>query len=160
MVVDDKWAARRKKLVKIDKAAKSRHERAKAAFHSPVTYEKLQIALEQEGRLAHAIGGKDLPDNEPFDVLRDVKDIGVTHAIEVKTIVDGKNDKITMHPDSLRRKKKFIEEHRAVAHTVVIDKRGDTPKYYWRSGVGSFRLKSMQPVSLEDLQAMFSGEVE
>jgi len=81
--------------------------------------------------------------NAPFDVT-----VG-NHVIEVKTIVHGVNDKITMHPESLARKVAFAEKNGVLPHTVVVDNR--TSKIYYKEGVGSFRLSSMREVPLTSL---------
>jgi DNA-binding Lrp family transcriptional regulator len=70
--------------------------------------------------------------------------------------VNGKNEKITMSKTALGRK---IAEQRAdgiKAYTVVVDRRtgGLTGKatYYVKEGLGSFRLGSMEKISLSDLR--------
>ena len=71
-------------------------------------------------------------------------------AYEIKTIVTGSNDKITMHPDSLARKQDYLASNNLTGHTVVFDDRNNN--IYYKQGVGSFRLSSMQEVSLSDLR--------
>jgi hypothetical protein len=93
-------------------------------------------ADDNEAKLAVLIGGKRTADNEPFDIL-----FG-KNMIEVKTIVRGKNDKITVHPESLRRKMEEIKAKKGIAHTVVFDERNN--KVYYNEGVGSFRLGAME----------------
>jgi len=121
--------------------------------HLPATREVQMIGEANEGRLASVLKkGKGLPDNEAFDVI-----VGTVkkpdHLIEVKTIVRGKNNKITMHPDSRRRKLAKAAEHPdAKVHTVVFDER--SKQIFYREGVGSFRLGGMKEVTLEDLKGI------
>jgi hypothetical protein len=94
----------------------------------------------------NAVGGVSSPNNKPFDVMtRDGK-----HAIEVKTLVDQKNDKITMSSRALGRKNAYAYKFGVSPHTVVLDMRGSKDgqpvAVYHKSGVGSFRIGSMTPV--------------
>jgi hypothetical protein len=123
--------------------SKDRRERALRS-HKPSTKEKQRIAEMNEKKVAKAIGGQHLEDNEPFDVL-----VG-TSGVEVKTIIAGKNNKITMHPSSRRRKLTEAKSKGLTAHTVVM--KGN--KVFYKQGVGSFRLNSMIEVSLSDLGEM------
>jgi hypothetical protein len=134
-----------------------KQQRAKASYKAS-TRRKQRLAEGQEPIIAKQIGAR-LPTESNFavDVILDLpgkREVG----IEVKTLVDQKNHKITMHPDSRRRKLAWKAERpgkRALV-TVIVDKR---PKrlysghpYYIRHGVGSFRLKNVQPVEkLSDL---------
>ena len=79
------------------------------------------------------------------------------HGIEVKTLLDNGNDKITMHPSSRRRKEAWARKRGRRIHTVITDDRdtfeGGTHaqqysghRMYYRRGVGAFRLKGMTPV--------------
>jgi hypothetical protein len=113
--------------------------------HRPQSKAKMKLALAQEMIVAEAINGRNLPDNEPFDV------IAGEYAVEVKTIVRGKNPKVTMHAESLARKLAYAKKNKLLAVTVAIDARGDVPHYYYKDGVGSFRLAGMARVSLRDL---------
>lgn len=113
--------------------------------------EKMDTALREEAVIARALRGKNLDDNEAFDVISG-KD-----AIEVKTIIDGKNPKITMRADALARKLDFAESNGYTAHTVVIDTRSGRPEYYYKEGVGSFRLGAMQRTSLGNLGRLIRG---
>jgi len=124
-------------------AGSGRAQRAKETY-VPATAEVQKQALENQNRLARHLGGDVTEDNHPFDVI-----VG-SHAIEVKTIVRGKNDKITMHPDSLRRKNSHSIRESLTPHTVVFDDRHG--HIYYSRGVGSFRLKSMQKVTLEEIR--------
>jgi hypothetical protein len=78
--------------------------------------------------------------------------------IEVKTLVNGKNEKITMSKDALGRK---LAEQRAdgiKAYTVVVDRRAGglsgRATYYYREGLGSFRLGSMTKTTLGELRGI------
>lgn len=122
-----------------------RAERARAAYVG-VTREKYQATKRNEERLARALGGKSTPDNQAFDVLKK------GHGVEVKTISEGKNDKITMHPESRARKLREARKLRVQTHTVVFDMRGGRTKIYYREGVGSYRLKHMELVTLMKLR--------
>jgi len=106
-----------------------------------MTKEKERKATANEESVAKAIGGKRTGDNDAFDCLTNT---GL--AVEVKTIIDGKNPKITMHPKSLRRKKKYIRKNKVRAFTVVVDERSGEKEFYVRKGVGSFRLVSMTKI--------------
>ena len=132
-----------------EEANRDRVERAKKS--QVVTGKKSQdIAERSEIVLAKALGIPKSGDNLAFDVRND--DV----AIEVKTLVNGKNEKITMGKTALGRK---LAEQRAEglkAYTVVVDRRqgGMTghATYYYREGLGSFRLGSMTKVSLGELK--------
>jgi hypothetical protein len=126
-----------------------RSARAKAT-HVRMDKEKRGKAAKHEASVAKAVNGRDLPDNEPFDVIRG------GHAIEVKAIIAGKNPKITVHPESHARKLKYARKHGMTSHMVAIDARSDTPKYYYKKGVGSYRLSSMKRVSLSELRGIFT----
>lgn len=121
-----------------------RAERARAT-HKTATAEVQRSAEANEAKVTKAISGQRTTDNEAFDVVKG------NHAVEVKTIVRGTNDKITMHPESLRRKKEVLESNGLTGHTVVIDDRPGGKSYY-APGVGSFRLSNMTPLaSLNEL---------
>src|SRR5262245_7615240 len=79
------------------KPGNARSERAKTT-HVPSTKAVRKVATASQTELAGHIKGQEIADNKPFDVV--YKDVG----IEVKTLVNQKNDKITMHPSSLARK--------------------------------------------------------
>lgn len=122
-----------KDLQKVKRATKT---------HKPSTSVKQRIALANEKKLAKGLkikGTKHQPDNEAFDVVIGSKG-KPKHCIEVKSIIDNKNDKITMHKDSLSRKVKEARRHKARMHTVVFDTRSN--KMYYANRCGSFRLSS------------------
>jgi hypothetical protein len=124
----------------VEAQAETKRARALASY-KPSTKAKRRVSEQSEADVAKAIRGKQLGDNEPADVTKG------KHAVEVKTIVDGNNDKITMHPESLARKMK----QKATWHTVVVDARGTGKSYYYKKGLGSFRIANMDKVSLKDL---------
>jgi HD superfamily phosphodiesterase len=116
----------------------------------------------EQARTAKLIRGTNIPGNAPFDVHRGV------HAIEVKTVMDNKNDKITMHPPSRRRKEAFAKDHKMMSHTVMIYVQGKTyegedgelyvrgqRKYYYKAGVGAYRRGGMKEVTIAELRGMF-----
>lgn len=111
----------------------------------------------QEGARAEADIQQSIPGSErtvkgaPFDVT-----VG-NHVIEVKTIVQGVNDKITMHPSSLARKVAFARKNHVESHTIVKDDR--TGQVFYKEGVGSFRLSSMREVSLSSLGQLVQRDV-
>jgi len=120
----------------------TRADRAKAS-HVTSTQAVQRQAEDNEPKVAAATKGKQSGDNDPFDV------IAGENAVEVKTIVRGKNDKITMHPPSLEKKMAFAGAAGLRTHTVVFDDR--VGKVYYKEGVGSFRLSSMQEVTIDQL---------
>ena len=132
--------------------AKEPSDRVKRAIASQVRtgQHEQAIADRSEEVLSRAIGVPRTRDNSAFDLRND--DVG----IEVKTLVNGKNEKITMSKTALGRK---IAEQRAdgiKTFTVVVDRRtgGLTGRatYYVRDGLGSFRLGAMKEISLADLK--------
>ena len=97
---------------------------------------------------------------------------GIEHGFEVKSLVDNKNNKITMHKSSLQRKKEWLAEkpNRRI-HTVIFDSRDtfnggagkDTysgRKTYYREGVGSFRLKKSFAMSMRKIKAKFKSKAK
>lgn len=124
--------------------------------HVPMTKEKLAAATDRERRVVQAIGGEHIGGTKPFDVVIKDKNGKMTHAIEVKTIF-GKNDKITMHKGSLKRKEAFARKHGLATHTIAIDARGKSDAYYHREGLGSFRLKGMSKSGKGELHGRVRG---
>ena len=89
--------------------------------------------------ITKAINGLATMDNSPFDVI-----VRGKFGIEVKTLVDQTNDKITMHPESLARKVASAKKLGLTStFTVAVDVRTGTPQIYYKSGLGSFRLSTM-----------------
>jgi len=119
-------------------------ERAQRAIktYKPATKAKQDLGDEMQKKVAEAMGGSPTADNLPFDVVKGK--VGV----EVKTLVDAGNDKITMHPESLERKIKFAKSNKlSKTYTVAVDAREHPPVIYFRQGLGSFRINSMNKVS-------------
>ena len=132
-------------------SARTRSERARVTFN-PATLEKQRLADRHEAQLARALKLDRTRDNDAFDLL------GHKAAVEVKTLIDQRNNKITMHPDSLARKLSYARKEKARPHTVVVDTRGGKTQYFHRAGVGSFRLETMTAVSLPELRRLISGK--
>ena len=92
--------------------------------------------------LSNAIGVPRTRDNSAFDLRND--EVG----IEIKTLVGGKNEKITMSKTALARKLAEQQAEGLKAYTVVVDRRArgmeGKATYYYREGLGSFRLSSMK----------------
>ena len=129
-------------------------ERVQRAMKSAVRtgQHEQAIADRSESVLSKAIGLPRTRDNSAFDLRND--EIG----IEVKTLVNGKNEKITMSKAALGRK---LAEQRADGirgYTVVVDRRSGgmegAAKYFFREGFGSFRLNSMTPTTLAGLKTL------
>lgn len=110
------------------------------ASYKPMSRERLHRGLAEEAKVAKAVGGENLPDNEPFDVI-----VG-NHALEVKTIIDGTTDRVIINKSSRLRKEKFARQTGKKIHTVAIDARRQPPSYYIREGVGAYSLSSMTRV--------------
>ena len=132
--------------------AKDRVERAKASAVRTGQHEQA-IADRSEAVLSQAIGVPRTPNNSAFDLEND--DVG----IEVKTLVNGKNEKITMSKAALGRKIGALDDRRG--YTVVVDRRSGgltgQATYYYREGFGSFRLGSMTKTTLTELRAVVRG---
>lgn len=125
---------------KPDKSALSR------ASYNKMDKAKLKVSLEQEKIVADSLGGVNLPDNEPFDVIHG------KHAVEVKTLVDGKQDKVTMRKECRERKEKWARKNGKSLHTVAADNRNPPTQYFYKKGVGSYRLTGMERITLSQLK--------
>lgn len=129
-------------------AKAKRVARAKATYR-PATRANQQRAYESERMVTGMVGGKNLPDNEPMDII--TTHAGAVHGVEVKTFIDQKNDKVTCHKESRERKERWAKANKATLHTVIIDRRNEHKDpairklysghrvYYYR-GVGSPRI--------------------
>ena len=125
-------------------------ERARKAF-VPATAQMQRLGINNEKRLAKIIKGKQLGDNEPFDVIILGAGKQRKHLVEVKTLIKSKADKITMRKESLARKiTKAKESPKAKIHTVVFDERMKKTKTFHKFGVGSFRLKNMTDIKSDE----------
>lgn len=137
---------------RLPKETRDRNKVALAkASHVPATAAKQRWAEGNERTVSSMLGGKGTDDNSPTDVTTTLD--GQKHGVEVKTLLEGKRDKITMHPDSLKRKETWGRRNKAELHTVVFDDRkafGTTGysghRIYYRRGVGSYHLKGMTKV--------------
>lgn len=123
---------------------RTRAQRASETY-KPSTAAKQRKAEANEIVVAKIVGGKGTDDNSPMDVTSKIG--SRVHGIEVKTLIDNVNNKITMHPASRERKEAWAKSNHATIHTVVVDDRSARRQIYYRRGVGSFRIKSMIPVS-------------
>lgn len=153
--------------VKKGKPVEYKSEKAvKAAGSAAVTDKSVQeYTKKNEYTVAKHLGGKADADNKAVDVEIKHKEDGKIHGVEVKTLVQGKNDKVTMHktpkPGELKsaidRKVDFQNAHGTTVHTVIDDHRarfkGGENKHlysgndlYYKRGTGSFNLSSMHPV--------------
>lgn len=142
--------------------------------YSPFTLDMRKTAINNEVKLRDALrvsGVKSVHqtgDNAPFDVW-----IGAdpakyysgasrkkpTALIEVKTIVTSTNNKITMRKAALERKReeiKKLSKKDTRVYTIVVDER--TGKYYIKDDIGSFRLATMDEVTLDELQVILGGK--
>lgn len=138
------------------------------ATYKPSSREKQLAAAKSEKKFAKAIGGERTTGNKPVDVVIEID--GVEHGFEVKTLVDNKNNKITMHPPSLERKRKWLtEKPNRQIHTVIYDERDrfqngvnrDTysgRRTYYRKGIGSFRIKRDFAMSIRKIVEKFKGQ--
>ncbi len=140
------------------RATQERSERAKRS-HKPSTKAKQRRGYAEQAFIAKITGGKDtLKASHPFDVLYGNAKEGKKKGgigVEVKTVLDNKNDKITMHPPSRRRKEAYAKKHGMETHTVMVDARGTNKKYYYKAGVGAYRMSAMERVTLKELKGMF-----
>jgi hypothetical protein len=144
-----------------------RNERAEraAASHKRSTAEKQRWAEGNESPIASLLGGSTTGDNMTMDIVVDHPEGPV--GVEVKTLLDNKNSKITMHPESRRRKEAWAEKTGGKLFTVVIDDRhafaeGKAPGHgraiYYREGVGAFQVKNMVRVDdMNDLRSKILG---
>lgn len=126
----------------------SRRSQLAKATHIPVTKEKRRQATKSEAKVAELVGGVFSGDNQPFDVTTP------THGIEVKTIFPGsKTPHITMHPESLARKLAAAKKNKLKPATIVIDQRHSQAQFYFKKGVGGFRLSAMEKLDPAELRS-------
>lgn len=101
------------------------------------------------------VNASSLRDNEPVDVIR-TRGGKIEDGIELKTMTDNRNNKITVKADAMKRKTAWMAENRADFHTVVFDDHAvfnakgegrhgpDSARViYYRRGFGSFRVGGM-----------------
>jgi pyruvate/2-oxoglutarate dehydrogenase complex dihydrolipoamide acyltransferase (E2) component len=106
-----------------------------------------------EPKLAEAVGGKSLADNEPVDVVCQIG--GKTQGIEIKTLVSNKAGKVTMKAEAQARKAAWERKEPGRCHTVIFDDskvfnaRGpgqhdeSQREIYYKRGFGSLRISAM-----------------
>lgn len=161
IVKTTKPSGRLKKYVSAGGPGSGRHRGFSSQAERPITNAKHRAALmnyKPADRLVHqkadfgeslvreAIGGVRTANDMPFDVLTP----DGNHAIEVKTMINNSNDKITMRASALSRKMSWAIRNKAMPHTVVLDMRNGVSyptAVYYRPGVGSFRVSSMKLLS-------------
>ncbi len=125
-----------------------------AKAYRPCNVHEQRYAEAQEQVFAKALGATHLADNEPVDVTAPRAGGQGLHGFEVKTLVNQKNQKITMKKEAVDAKVAWAEKNQGMLHTVVLDHRdrfdsGANKEHYsgnelWYSrGVGALRLGSM-----------------
>jgi len=140
-----------------------------------------------EAMLARSLGkrAKAIDDNAPHDIQW--RDRGKTHGIEVKTLVDNSNNKLTMNRTAMDRKAAWVREKKdRVFHTVVLDDGSAIPgnsigeksnmlakflesgccvdlkkrRIFYRRGYGSFRVGGMHEVKdIKELRKLIRMEI-
>lgn len=118
------------------------------------------LSTKCEKSVADAVGGEMFADNRPLDVIVKNKETGKTYGIEVKALIVQTNDKITMKTSAIQRKLAYAKKNKLKSiYTVVVDYRQSEtrPTVYYKKGVGSFRVGSMQAVDkgLKGLRDLF-----
>jgi hypothetical protein len=110
-----------------------------------------------EHEVAEHLGGTQLEDNEPLDV-RAPRAGGGEHAVEVKSLLKGGKQELSVHPDALLRKVDYARATPgAVYHTVAVDERAtygggafkenySGNRLYYKRGSGRYSLSQMHPV--------------
>jgi hypothetical protein len=140
-----------------------------------------------EADLASQLRGVAVDDNEPHDVQW--RDHGRLHGIELKTMTDNANRKLTMKRSAMDRKSAWTRKNKAYFHTVVFDDTGVIPgstidqktaalnrllenadeegfdfskrKIYYRRGFGSFRVDGMYEVrDMRELRRLLRSAVD
>ena len=114
-----------------------------------------RFAEKQEGLIARMTGGRVVEGtkdakgatkrNAPVDVITNFG--GKRQGIEVKTLINQKNDKLTVRKDAGALKTEWRYQNHASVHMVAVDTRpGKHNQIYYRKGHGSFRLGTMTKV--------------
>lgn len=148
----------------IDNANVSEKSRIARENHKRVGEEIQRYAEEHnESVLAKTLGGKKFDNSEPVDVMTDLG------GIELKTMVDNKNGKITMKRSAMEKKAAWERQNKTDMHTVVFDDSGvfnakgpgkhdeSKRRIFYRRGYGSFRVNSMLEISgLDELKSMMA----
>lgn len=132
---------------------KVRNERSLRALKHfiPVHAESQRHAERNELSVRKMVGGERTDDNKPVDVITTID--GKIKGIEVKTMINNTNDKITVRKAALLKKAAWARSNHATVHTVVIDDRGkfghksySGHRIYHTKGTGSFRLSTLTKV--------------
>lgn len=96
-------------------------------------------------------------DKKPFDVR--ARKAGVTHDVEVKTLMEGQKQSLSVHDDALLRKVRHVEANPSnVFHTVAVDERATWDggahsdnysghRIYYKRGSDRYALSKMHRVS-------------
>jgi hypothetical protein len=157
--------------LKKGKPAEYKSEKAKrAAANQQVTDGPVQqYTKANEANFAARLGrgAKAFPDNGPVDI--ELKANGKTQGIELKTLVTGKNDKLTMatkpkpyeKKSAIERKTDWQDANGTTVHSVALDHRDRAihegvhignkelhsgHEIYYKRGTGSFRIGAMHKV--------------
>ena len=126
-------------------------EKAQRAMESrvPCKAEKQRIADEQERIISQGVGLPRTPDNAAFDLR------GPKVGVEIKTMIDSKNGKVTVSGKAFARKEaEAAGPPRLKTFLVVADKRGGGTKYYIADHIGSLRVNSMTPTTIAGIRSM------
>jgi len=121
-------------------------------FYKKANKKEQRYAEKQEAIFAKAIGAVQTDNGNPVDNTKTIGDI--EHGIEIKTLVSGKNSKVTMNADAIINKVRWNKDPHRTIHTVALDKRdkfagGENKELfsghtiYYKRGVGSFNLSAM-----------------
>lgn len=121
--------------------------------YKPCNVEQQRAADKQEAILSKALGIPQTKDNSAFDLRND--DVGV----ELKTVMSGKNEKITMNKEALGRKVAEASAEGLKTFTVVADTRSGKTQYMYSPKLGSLRLGGMTKVSLAELRSVVRGAI-
>ena len=130
---------------------KARQQRALDS-HVPTNFGNILVSAKNQEALAKALGAESIGGQSPFDVIDTKNKMG----IEVKTLVNQKNDKLTQHPASWRRKVKEAKKLglKNIVTVAFDNRKGKGGQIYYRLGVGSFDLHTMIKVnSLQQLKS-------
>jgi hypothetical protein len=129
-----------------------------AAEHAEADKTSNDLARLLRGKTEEQTDTKGQKDKKPYDVQVARTGGKGSHDIEVKTLLKGKKQAITVHDDALLRKVEHSEAHPAnVFHTIVRDARdhyeggAHADKYsghplYYKRGSGKYSLAQMHPV--------------
>lgn len=143
-----------------------------------------------EADIAQQLGrtAKAMDDNLPHDI--EWRDRGQLHGIELKTMVDNGNNKITMKRSAMERKAAWEKDRDGIMHTLVIDDSNVIPgsnivdkaeslnafletgdetgfdfgqrRMFYRRGYGSFRVGGMHEVTggMRELRALLRSTLD